>query len=64
MRRRQDEMQRKILSDRNRKASDIARNAAILRILEALEVSGTYLVGPDGRPGGLRARMRFLFATK
>ncbi|MHC4778095.1 MAG: hypothetical protein ACYTFG_05895 [Planctomycetota bacterium] len=64
LKRRQDEAERRILLDRRRKAAEIARNSHILRIFEAMEVSGSYLIGPDESPGGLKVRMTLLFATR
>ncbi|MHC5037526.1 MAG: hypothetical protein ACYTHM_09450 [Planctomycetota bacterium] len=47
----------------HRTAANLSRNAAIMKILKALDVSGLYLTDPQGQPTGLHARLNFQFET-
>ncbi|MHC4601349.1 MAG: hypothetical protein ACYS47_20325, partial [Planctomycetota bacterium] len=62
--RHQEPYLRKRLMDRSRRAVEIAKNAAILKVLRAIDVSGTYLGDGRGRRTGLRARLTLLFDTE
>jgi hypothetical protein len=62
--RHQEQYLRKRLSERSRRAVEIAKNASILKVLRALDVAGTYLVGGEGGRCGLRARLTLLFDTE